>query len=410
MQTAPGFDAARKLRTEVIEPLSRRFAGREELIELSALVLSASENLLIVGPPGTAKSQVVSEMASRITGRYFEYLLTRFTEPSEVFGPVDIRELREGRLVTRTEGMLPDAEIAFLDEVFNAGSAILNSLLGIINDGVFRRGAAVRKTGLISVLGATNRIPDEPSLRALEDRFTLRVECPLLEAEDLSSLLDRGWQIEGERLRGEHAPAGSTFSTADLRTIHAAVAGVDLGAVKDRLVDLIARIRAAGVFLSDRRAVKLQRLVAASAVLSGRAQAEASDLWPARHVWDAVEEKDLLEEIVGEAIAGEAAPADGGESATGGAGALEHPLAGGRGRPADLLEKARRIEAAVERLGAAPPLLAADEIHNRLQDIDAERRWCRARNPREEDELRELGARLDSIAALLARREGAGDG
>ena len=402
MQTAPGFHEARKLRTEVIEPLSRRFAGREELIELCALVLSASENLLIVGPPGTAKSQVVSEMASRITGRYFEYLLTRFTEPSEVFGPVDIRELREGRLVTRTEGMLPDAEIAFLDEVFNAGSAILNSLLGIINDGVFRRGSAVRKTDLISVLGATNRIPDEPSLSALEDRFTLRVECPLLEAGELSSLLDRGWRIEEERLRGEHAPGGSTFSTADLRRIHGAVAGVDLAAVKGRLVDLITRIRAAGVFVSDRRAVKLQRLVAASAVLSGRQHAATSDLWPARHLWDAGEEKDILEEIVGETLASAQAAGDGGSTAEG---AMEHPLAAGRGRPADLLEKARRIEAEIERLGTTPPLLAADEIHNRLQDIDAERRWCRARNPREEDELRELGVRLDSIAALLARRD-----
>ena len=100
-----------RLRAEVIEPLCAQFAGRDEMIELVALALAAGDNLLIVGPPGTAKSEIVAACAQRLEGRYFEYLLTRFTEPAEVFGPVDVAKLRDGTLATRTDGMLPEAEI-----------------------------------------------------------------------------------------------------------------------------------------------------------------------------------------------------------------------------------------------------------------------------------------------------------
>jgi MoxR-like ATPase len=400
MDTARGFQEARRLRAEAIVPLVRRFAGREELVELIALILAAAENLLIVGPPGTAKSLVVAEFAARIRGRYFEYLLTRFTEPSEVFGPIDIRELREGRLVTRSEGMLPDAEIAFLDEVFNAGSAILNSLLGILNDGVFRRGNQARRTELISVLGATNRIPGEPALRALEDRFTLRVECRPLDDERLPELLDRGREIESERLRAVPAAAASSFTTADLRAIHLAVAGADLTPARAPLIELVKRIRAAGLLVSDRKAVKLQRLIAASAVLCGRAAANASDLWPARYLWETEEDQELLAEIVEDAMVRARAEAPPEASA-----AHEHPLAWPGKRPAELLEHARHMERELERLGEPSPGLA-DDIQNRLQDLDGERRACRARSPQEAEELRQLGERLAHLAAALARKGG----
>lgn len=388
------LESVRLFRSEVIEPLSARFAGREELIELIALALSASENLLIVGPPGTAKSRVVSELASRITGRYFEYLLTRFTEPSEVFGPVDLKELREGRMVTRTEGMLPEAEIAFLDEVFHAGSAILNSLLGIINDGVFRRGIEVRRTGLISIIGATNRIPEDPALRALEDRFTLRVEVRSMEPEHIPELLERGWSLEGERLRKAEGTVRSRFGTEHLRRIHAALAAVDLRPVRERIAKSVRRIRAAGVFLSDRRAVKLQALVAASAALCGRSEALPSDLWPVRYLWEAPEDASLLEEIVEEESAGERTPGE------------THPLSQLERRPAELLAKALLVEAELESIGGAAGGNAADEIHGRLRDLDAERRSCKARSSKEEDELRELGRRLESMAAALGRKAG----
>src|SRR5207245_2141298 len=121
----------------------------DEIIDVLGVCLVAGENLYILGPPGTAKSALVHELGRRIEGKVFEYLLTRFTEPNELFGPFDIRRLREGELVTNTEGMLPEASLVFLDELLNANSAILNSLLTALNERVFRRGRETRRLPML---------------------------------------------------------------------------------------------------------------------------------------------------------------------------------------------------------------------------------------------------------------------
>src|SRR6202453_3169671 len=110
----------------VLEGLKRRFVGRDEVVDLIALAVVAGEHLFLYGPPGTAKSALIRQFASAVKGRYFEYLLTRFSEPNEIFGPIDLARLREGAVATVTAGMLPEAEFVFLDELFNANSAILN--------------------------------------------------------------------------------------------------------------------------------------------------------------------------------------------------------------------------------------------------------------------------------------------
>src|ERR1700677_3674854 len=115
----------------VLEGLKRRFVGRDEVVDLIALAVVAGEHLFLHGPPGTAKSALIRTFARSVQGSYFEYMLTRFTEPNEIFGPIDIVKLREGKVITVTAGMLPVAEFAFLDELFNANSAILSSLVTI---------------------------------------------------------------------------------------------------------------------------------------------------------------------------------------------------------------------------------------------------------------------------------------
>jgi MoxR-like ATPase len=132
-------EASAKLRSAVTAA-ARGLVDREPLVELVALSAVAREHLLVIGPPGTAKSVAVRRIAQATGGRYFEYLLGRFTEPNEIFGPVDLRKLHEGTVETDVSGMLPEAEIAFLDEIFQGSSAILNTLLGILNERVFRRG------------------------------------------------------------------------------------------------------------------------------------------------------------------------------------------------------------------------------------------------------------------------------
>ena len=129
----------------VLNYVKNAFVGKDEIVDLLGVCLLAKENLFLLGPPGTAKSAIVRLLSSCISdGKNFEYLLTRFTEPNEIFGPFDIRKLKEGDLVTNTEGMLPEASLVFLDEIFNANSAILNSLLMALNERIFRRGKEIK--------------------------------------------------------------------------------------------------------------------------------------------------------------------------------------------------------------------------------------------------------------------------
>src|SRR5215467_2924543 len=184
------------LRRDVIEVLKQRFVGRDEVIDLIALAVVAGEHLFLFGPPGTAKSALIRQFASAVRGRYFEYMLTRFSEPNEIFGPIDIAQLREGRVVTVTAGMLPEAEFAFLDELFNANSAILNNLLTVLNERVYRRGAETHRLPLVSLFSASNHLPEDDALKALFDRFLLRCHVQNLKPDAMPRLLQAGWALE----------------------------------------------------------------------------------------------------------------------------------------------------------------------------------------------------------------------
>lgn len=167
-------EAARHIR-DAIRTATTGLIGRNQLAELIVLAAVAQEHLLVVGPPGTAKSAVVRRVAQAMGGRYFEYLLGRFTEPSELFGPVDLRKLREGTVETDVSGMLPEADIAFLDEVFLGSTAILNTLLGVLNERRFRRGHTQLDCPLRVCVGAANGLPEDEALAAFGDRFLLHL-------------------------------------------------------------------------------------------------------------------------------------------------------------------------------------------------------------------------------------------
>lgn len=290
---------------DVSRHLKSTFVGKDDIVDLLCICLVGRENLFMLGPPGTAKSALVRGLSRLIHGRTFEYLLTRFTEPNELFGPFDIRRLREGDLVTNTEGMLPEANFIFLDELLNANSAILNSLLMVLNERVFRRGRETRALPALMVVGASNHLPEDEALQALFDRFLVRVHCDYVAPDQLSDVLEAGWALEQRATMAAEAP---TITAEEVLHLQRAIPLVDLRAVRPAYVELIAQLRNAGVPVSDRRAVKLQRLLAASSLLCQRTVATPSDMWVLRYIWDTDEQRELIAGIVEPIIAADEEP------------------------------------------------------------------------------------------------------
>jgi MoxR-like ATPase len=256
-----------------VEEASRGLVQRETLVELVVLCAVAREHLLVIGPPGTAKSEAVRRIARRLGGTYFEYLIGRFTEPSEIFGPVNLRKLKEGVVETETSGMLPEADIAFLDEVFLGSTAILNTLLGVLNERRFRRGHTSIQCPLRVCVGASNHLPEDEQLAAFADRFLVRSFIESIGDSGLEELLASGWAL------GRGADA-AVSSMADLDALGAAAMAMDLAPLRPAIAHGVRLLRNAGVALSDRRVVRAQRLIAAAAALAGRARPMEADLWP----------------------------------------------------------------------------------------------------------------------------------
>ncbi|MFJ3513543.1 AAA family ATPase [Streptomyces sp. NPDC090131] len=279
--TVPATPAASTLAADAesvgaaVAAAGRGLIDRETVAEVVTLCAVAGEHLLVIGAPGTAKSEAVRRIAGRLGGRYFEYLLGRFTEPNELFGPVDLRGLREGRVEFETAGMLPEAEIAFLDEVFLGSTAVLNTLLGLLNERVFRRGRTVLDSPLRVCVGAANHLPDDPALAAFADRFLARVFVEPVADARLEELLEAGRRPATLSA----APTGPGGLLTAVDRLAAAARACDLDEVTPLVGTALRRLRGAGVPIGDRRAVRSQKLVAAAAVLDGRTTASARDLW-----------------------------------------------------------------------------------------------------------------------------------
>ncbi len=345
-----------RLRAEVIDPLKRRFVGRDEVIDLIALAVVSGEHLFLHGPPGTAKSALIRHFAGAVRGRYFEYMLTRFSEPNEIFGPVDIARLREGTVATVTTGMLPEAEFAFLDELFNANSAILNNLLTVLNERIYRRGAETHRLPLLSLFSASNHLPEDEALRALFDRFLLRCHVDNLKRDAVPQLLRAGWELERTPI------TEATVSAADLGRLGRAVFDVDLEPATEAYREVILKVRDLGIAFSDRRAVKVLKLLAASALLCGREAARPSDLWVLRYVWDREEQIDPLAALVNGILEQHAAEPQ------------RHPLAAVHG-PVDGEDLARQLDQVEQEMKGNLALAAIARLRERISDLADQAAW-----------------------------------
>ncbi len=284
--------------------LDRSFLDKQEIIRLMIISVIAGEHMVLVGPPGTAKSALIRLFASLVDARYFEYLLTRFTEPNELFGPVDMKAFREGEYRRRVEGMLPQAEIVFMDEVFKANSAILNSLLTLLNERRYANGAHVLECPLLSVFGASNEVPNDDNLQAVFDRFLLRVRSDNLDSYHFHNLVNRGIAHELRQLTGGGGPIKPVLTSAHLHQIHRAY-NQFMGFSEEFLTTykgLIFQIRSEGISVSDRRLVKLTKLFAGSALFDGRSTPCDADFFVLKHTWNSLDQAEILDEIVSPVI------------------------------------------------------------------------------------------------------------
>lgn len=283
---------------QIAQSLEAQFLGKNETIRLLLIATIAGEHAVLIGPPGTAKSALVRTFARLIDARYFEYLLTRFTEPNEIFGPVDISAFREGRYERRTEGMLPQAELVFLDEVFKSNSAILNALLTLLNERRFTSGGTILECPLLSVFGASNEVPGDESLAAIFDRFLLRIKSDHLDAYHFQDLMHKG--LEQERIHQARVPAKPLATAQEMSDLSRSL----LQRVRftedffSAYKGLVFQIRAEGITVSDRRVVKLLKLFAASAFIDGRSEPNAADFFILKHIWNNEDQAPILEALV----------------------------------------------------------------------------------------------------------------
>jgi MoxR-like ATPase len=281
--------------------LKEQFTDRDLAVDLLVLATLSQEHLLLLGPPGTAKTELLTRFTRLIDARAFHYLLTRFTEPTELFGPLDLEQFQQGNFAIHTKGMLPEAQIAFLDEVFQGSSAILNTLLAVVHERIFHNGAKRQSVPLLTLVGASNHLPDDPWLRAFADRFVLRLEVPPVGEAHLDGLLELGWELEKQRIQATSAAAvqeQAEIEVKDLDQLHRRLLEVKLEDVRPLYASLVREIRAEGIELSDRRVVKGLKLVAAAALLREADVAEARDFWPLNHVWGRPEEAEVLRAVV----------------------------------------------------------------------------------------------------------------
>jgi len=281
----PPLDKLQALERELTSSLIER----DEVIRASLVALLARQHIVILGPPGTAKSALVTSLAERIdlqngVGlRNFSYLMTRFTTPEELFGPVSVAGLKRDDYRRITSGKLVEAELVFLDEIFKASSAILNALLKIANERVFHNGDQETQVPLISLFGASNEMPQGNELEALWDRFLLRFR--------VGYVTDTGFVRFIRAVAAKHNGHNSngsqpmTLLQSELAALQQAASQVS---IPNAAIDLIEQLRrdlvGKGIIISDRRWGQALGVLRAHALAEGRDAVMEDDLVFLKHV------------------------------------------------------------------------------------------------------------------------------
>ena len=306
-----------------LERLTEGLVGRDEQARCLLMAALCCEHVLLIGPPGTAKSELARRLRALVGGRYFERLLTRFTVPEELFGPLSLAALDEGRYLREVDGYLPTATVAFLDEVFKANSAILNALLTLLNERAFDQGAHRLAVPLATLVAASNEVPADESLRAFLDRFLFRCAVAPVADDAFEALLRSGDAPAGmaaaARITDEGPDADTdasraAMSCAERPVLSAALLrrlarSADRVALPATIVEALYALRGllaeAAIEVSDRRWVQTVRVLRVAAATQGRDEVVDVDLWLLRWLLAAdAEQAGRIESWVAERLGG----------------------------------------------------------------------------------------------------------
>ena len=303
---------------QLLGEMNRGIYEKETEISLSLLAALAGESIILLGPPGVAKSMVARQLKTAFRdAQSFEYLMSRFSTPDEIFGPVSIQKLKTSDTYERAvEGYLPTADVVFLDEIWKAGPAIQNTLLTVINEKIFRNGNREMHLPLKLLVAASNELPAKgEGLEALWDRFVIRIESrPIkLEKNFRAMLLDSN---ESHTDLTDSTDEANAMSVCDIRISSEEYAEwaekiCKIG-VKEEVLDAISAIRKSlravnvdeaaerrNIYVSDRRWKNIVRLLRTSAFMQDREEVDICDLLPIYHcLWQEPEERDAIRNIV----------------------------------------------------------------------------------------------------------------
>lgn len=306
---------------QLLGEMNRGIYEKETETSLSLLAALAGESIILLGPPGVAKSMVARQLKTAFReAQSFEYLMSRFSTPDEIFGPVSIQKLKTSDTYERAvEGYLPTADVVFLDEIWKAGPAIQNTLLTVINEKIFRNGNREMHLPLKLLVAASNELPAKgEGLEALWDRFVIRIESrPIkLEKNFRAMLLESHADFSGSTGGLGHADFADNADFSDLKITAEEYAEwaekiCKIG-VKEEVLDAISAIRKSlravnvdeaaerrNIYVSDRRWKNIVRLLRTSAFMQDREEVDICDLLPIYHcLWQEPEEREAIRNIV----------------------------------------------------------------------------------------------------------------
>ncbi len=292
---------------QLLGEMNRGIYEKETEISLSLLAALAGESIILLGPPGVAKSMVARQLKTAFRdAQSFEYLMSRFSTPDEIFGPVSIQKLKTSDTYERAvEGYLPTADVVFLDEIWKAGPAIQNTLLTVINEKIFRNGNREMYLPLKLLVAASNELPAKgEGLEALWDRFVIRIESRPIKLEKNFRAMLLEVKSEERRVNNSNAITAEEYAewTERIDKIGVKIAVLDaISAIRKSLravnVDEAAERR--NIYVSDRRWKNIVRLLRTSAFMQDREEVDICDLLPIYHcLWQEPEERDAIRNIV----------------------------------------------------------------------------------------------------------------